>query len=85
LIAFSGSTDNGFVHIANTVVNIIHAAMRFIKTHHAKINNLFQNLAVINQSFAKKSFVSCGSSHFNLQNHHKGIRFNVYSVHFLSL
>jgi len=84
-MAFSGKTESGFVHIVNTVVKIIHAIIRFIKTQPAKINNLFQNLAEINQSFAKKSFASFGSSHFNLQNHHRGIKFRVYSVHFLSV
>jgi hypothetical protein len=84
-IAFSGKTDIGFVPIVNTAVNIIHATKKLANTHHAKINIFLRNLADMKLSFALKSSLSLGSSHFNLQNHHNGIAFNVYSVHFLSV
>ena len=68
----------------NTVVNIIHATKKFAVTHPSKMIIFFQKLADIKLSGALKSSASVGSSHFKLQNHPSGIRFAVYSVHFLS-
>jgi hypothetical protein len=84
LIAFSGNTDIGCVHIENTVVKITRAIKKLAVTHHSKIIIFFRKLADIKLSGAVKSAVSVGSSHLSLQNHQRGITFAVYSVHFLS-
>jgi hypothetical protein len=75
----------GFIHIQNERVNKNQANIKFIKIQANIIIIFFQKVADIKLSFAKKSSLSSMSSHFNLTNHHNGIRFIVYSVHDLSL
>jgi len=66
-------------------VNSNQATKKFAVTHQSKITIFFQNFADIKLSGALNSSSFVGSSHFKLQNHHKGMAFAVYSVHFLSV
>jgi hypothetical protein len=76
--------ESGCTQCRNIQVKIIRAVKKFIVTH-AKITiNLFQRGAVKRVLGFSNDFLSVGSSHSIWQNHHNGIRFNVYCVHFLS-
>jgi len=82
---FSEIIDIGFVPAVNTKVKITRAAKKLAVTQAIRIKNLLNMFAFIKLSFALNSSSCLGSSPFNLTNHHKGIRFNVYSVPLLSV
>jgi hypothetical protein len=82
---FSDIIDIGFVPVEKTKVKIAQAAKKFAVTQAIRIAILLRIFALIKLSFALNSSSCFGSSPFSLTNHHKGIRFNVYSVPLLSV
>jgi len=77
--------DMGLIHMVNILVKTIRAKIKLAVTHQINMMILFSILAFMKLSGALKSSLCLGSSHFNLTNHHSGIRLMVYSVHDLSV
>ena len=75
----------GCVPMVKIAVKSTRARMRFIPTQEIRINIFFHIFALMKLSFAWKSSWILGSSPLSLTNHHKGIKFNVYSVPDLSV
>jgi hypothetical protein len=81
----SGIILIGCTHFIKLNEKAIRAKRIFAMIHPKRIISFQYNGADIKLSGARNSDSSVGSSHFNLTKPHKGIRFNVHSVHFLSV